>query len=100
MPAAKVTSKGQITIPVEVRKALGLKPGSEILFYEGEKGEYVFRARTGSLWDLRGCVPRPDHPVSIEEMNEGIAAAAAESYVRSVGGRVGNQSETSDDEAA
>ncbi len=100
MPAAKVTSKGQITIPAKVRKALGLKPGSEILFYEGEKGEYVFRPRTGSISDLRGCVPRPDHPVSIEEMNEAIEAAAAESYVRSVGGRVGTPEKASGDEAA
>ena len=100
MPAAKVTSKGQITIPVEVRNALGLKPGSEILFFEGEKGEYVFRPRTGSLWDLRGCVPRRDHPVSIEEMNEAIETEAAESYVKSVGGRIGAPSKASSDEAA
>ena len=100
MPSAKITSKGQITIPVEVRKALGLKPGSEILFFEGEEGEYVFRPRTGSIWDLRGCVSRPDHPVSIAEMNEGIEAAAAESYVKSVGGRIGKPLKASDDEAA
>ena len=100
MPSAKVTSKGQITIPIEVRNALDLKPGSEVLFFEGEKGEYIFRPRTGSLWDLRGCVPKPDHPVSIEEMNEGIEAAAAESYVKSVGGRIGKPAKASDDEAA
>lgn len=100
MPSAKITSKGQITIPVEVRRALNLKPGSEILFFEGERGEYVFRPRSGSLWDLKGCVPRPDHSVSIEEMNEGIAAAVTESYVKSVGGRIGAPSKASDDEAA
>jgi len=100
MPTAKVSSKGQITIPIQVRKALGLKPGTEILFFEGEKGEYIFRPRTGSIWDLRGCVPKLDHPVSIEEMNEGVAAAVAESYVRSVGGRVGKASRSTDDEAA
>ena len=88
MPAAKVTSKGQITIPVEVRRALGLKAGSEILFFEDEPGEWTFRPRTGSIKDLRGCVPKPDHPISIEEMNRGIGAAVAASYVRSVGGRV------------
>jgi len=100
MPTAKVTSKGQITIPAAVRKALGLKPGSEVLFFEGEKGEFVFRPRTGSIWDLRGSIPKLDHPVSIEEMNEGIADAAAESYIRSVGGRMGRTSGTAGDEAA
>jgi hypothetical protein len=33
-------------------------------------------------------------------MNEGVAAAAAESYLRSVGGGIGTVSNTSDDEAA
>ena len=52
MPSATVTSKGQITIPIEVRKALGLKPGVRIDFYEVEDGEYAFRPKTGSIRDL------------------------------------------------
>jgi antitoxin PrlF len=100
MPTAKVTSKGQITIPVEVRKALGLEPGTEVYFFEGEKGEYIFRPRTGSIWDLRGCVPKLDHTVTLEEMDEGIAAAVTEEYFKSVGGKVSGVAHTSDDEAA
>jgi antitoxin PrlF len=38
MPTATMTSKGQVTIPVKVREALGLKPGTRIDFYEIEKG--------------------------------------------------------------
>jgi AbrB family looped-hinge helix DNA binding protein len=38
MPTATVTSKGQITIPIEVRIALGLDPGDKIDFVEIEKG--------------------------------------------------------------
>ena len=34
MELAKVTSKGQITIPVEIRKKLHLKPGDKVLFIE------------------------------------------------------------------
>lgn len=89
MPTAKVTSKGQITIPAQVRKALGLEEGSEVLFFEAEPGEWRFRPRTGSIWDLKGSVPKPAKPVSVEEMNQGMTAAAAASYARSVGGRVG-----------
>jgi AbrB family looped-hinge helix DNA binding protein len=33
MPTATVTSKGQITIPVEVREALKLKPGEKVIFF-------------------------------------------------------------------
>jgi len=34
MELARVTSKGQITIPREIRKKLGLKPGDKVLFVE------------------------------------------------------------------
>lgn len=34
MELAKVTSKGQITIPIEIRKKLGIKEGSKVLFLE------------------------------------------------------------------
>lgn len=38
MELAKITSKGQITIPVEIRKKLGLKEGDKVLFVEdGDK---------------------------------------------------------------
>lgn len=40
MEIAKVTSKGQITIPLEVRNSLGLKSGDKVLFIE-ENGKWV-----------------------------------------------------------
>lgn len=73
MATAAVTSKGQITIPVEVRKRLGLKPGDRVRFIEGENGEYILRPKSGSILDLKGCVRWTAKPVSIEEMNETIA---------------------------
>lgn len=36
MDVAKVTSKGQITIPIDIRKKLGVKEGDKILFLEEE----------------------------------------------------------------
>ena len=77
MPTATMTSKGQITIPIKVRKALGLKPGVRIDFYEVEDGEYAFRPKTGSIMEMRGCLPKPDHPISIEEMHQAILDHAA-----------------------
>ena len=38
MPTATMTSKGQITIPIELRKALGLETGDKIDFFEVETG--------------------------------------------------------------
>jgi AbrB family looped-hinge helix DNA binding protein len=40
---AKVTSKGQITVPVEIRRSLGVKPGDNILFEQQEGGIRVMR---------------------------------------------------------
>ncbi len=36
MELAKVTSKGQITIPADIRKRLRLRPGDKVLFLEDE----------------------------------------------------------------
>jgi AbrB family looped-hinge helix DNA binding protein len=73
MADAVVNSKGQITIPAEVRRKLGLKPGDLVMFYENESGDVVFRPKTGSIMDLQGCVKWTGRPVTIEEMNETIA---------------------------
>jgi AbrB family looped-hinge helix DNA binding protein len=40
---AKVTSKGQITIPIEIRKSLGIKPGDKLRFEPHEGGYHVVR---------------------------------------------------------
>ena len=45
---AKITSKGQITIPREVRRALGVRAGDRLLFEGDEKGIRVRPARTES----------------------------------------------------
>jgi AbrB family looped-hinge helix DNA binding protein len=78
MPTAKMTSKGQITIPIQVRKALRLKPGVQIDFYAGEDGAYALRAKTGSIMELEGCIAKPDHTITIEEMNRAILDHAAQ----------------------
>lgn len=78
MPTATVTSKGQITIPVEVRKVLGLKPGTQVDFRATEKGEFTLRARTGSIRDMRGCLAGLELPKTDEEMNGLIQKRAAE----------------------
>jgi antitoxin PrlF len=53
---AKLTSKGQLTLPVKLRETLSLKPGDKVVFIEDEHGRIVLEARTGRLADLRGIV--------------------------------------------
>jgi antitoxin PrlF len=76
MASATVTSKGQVTIPVDVRTKLGLRPGSRLAFVPTDTGGYEIHPEAASIKDLKGTVPRPPQPVSIEEMNEAIAAGA------------------------
>ena len=73
MTTAAVTSKGQITIPIEVRVKLGIKPGDRVSFVENENGEIILKAKTGSIMDLRGMWKWTGKPATIEEMNEVIA---------------------------
>jgi AbrB family looped-hinge helix DNA binding protein len=66
--AAKVTSKGQITIPKEVRNALGIEEGDEVVF-RVEQHRAVL-ARTPHLLDLAGVVevPAPKRGIGWDEI--------------------------------
>jgi antitoxin PrlF len=77
MPYATVTSKGQITIPIEVRNDLELKAGDKILFAQGDNGVYLMIAKNKSVKRLKGMFGKFHRTVSIEEMNETIARAGA-----------------------
>jgi AbrB family looped-hinge helix DNA binding protein len=76
MTSATVTSKGQVTIPVDVRVKLGLRPGARLAFVPTDTGGYEIHLETASIKDLKGAVTRPPQPVSVDEMNEAVAAAA------------------------
>ncbi|WP_250475603.1 AbrB/MazE/SpoVT family DNA-binding domain-containing protein [Caballeronia sp. GAFFF1] len=78
MTAATVTSKGQVTIPVDVRNRLGLESGDRIEFSFNETtGRYEVFPATRSISSLKGIVKKPDSPVSIEDMNRAIAEKGA-----------------------
>ncbi len=55
--AAKLTSKGQVTVPKVVREALGLEEGDEVLFHV--EGNRAVLARTPDFLTLAGSVPVP-----------------------------------------
>lgn len=80
MAAATVTSKGQITIPAQVRAALGVDAGDRIEFVEVKKGEFAIVAATRSVQELNGLFRgRRSKPVSIEEMNTAVRLRASRS---------------------
>jgi AbrB family looped-hinge helix DNA binding protein len=55
--AAKVTSKGQVTVPKSVREALGIKEGDELVFRV--EGNRAVLARTPKFLDLAGSIRVP-----------------------------------------
>lgn len=80
MPLATMTSKGQITVPKEIRERLKLDAGSKVWFVYQPNGRVELVARTGKITDLFGVLYDPNRkPVTIEEMNDMIADAAAAS---------------------
>ncbi len=80
---SKITSKGQTTIPVEVRALLGLNPGDCLTYEIGDKTVRIAKAR--SALEFAGILFDPDRkPVSIEEMEEAIADGIVEDYERSI----------------
>ncbi len=67
-----ITSKGQITLPKEVRENLSLQRGDRIEFLMEEDGKYSIIPLTSSLSALKSVLPKPDKPVSLKEIEESI----------------------------
>jgi AbrB family looped-hinge helix DNA binding protein len=54
---AKVSSKGQVTVPKAVRAALGIREGDDIVFRV--EGSRVVMARVPDFLELEGSIPVP-----------------------------------------
>jgi antitoxin PrlF len=87
--AARVNSKGQVTVPKAVRDALGLKQGDRLVFRV--EGRRAFLARTADLLDLAGAVtvPASKRETPWEEVRRQVRSARASSASHRVPGRHG-----------
>jgi AbrB family looped-hinge helix DNA binding protein len=73
---ATVTSKGQVTLPRELRKRLGIQKGSRIRFNISETGAIEVepvRYTIQDLWRMADAGSKPEGIMSFEEMNEAKA---------------------------
>ncbi len=77
MSAATVTSKGQITIPVDVRQALRIEAGDRVEFVKVEPGRFELVPATRPVKDLKGMFGKAPRIVSLQEMNQAIAKRGA-----------------------
>jgi len=81
---SKVTAQGQVSVPADIRKILGIAPGS-ILEWDQE-GENIVVRRAGRFsWEdiHRRLFPQgPPEPRTIDEMKAGIERHMRERYAR------------------
>ncbi len=77
MPTAKVTSKGQITIPRAIRRLQGLEPGDRLQFFTDDEGRMYLVPAAKDVRILKGIVPKPRKAVSVDDMNRTIRRKAA-----------------------
>ncbi len=76
MPVATLNGKGQITLPISVRNALGLSAGAQADFLPVD-GSFVLVPVRSDVSSLKGrFAGRAKKPVTVEAMNESIAAGA------------------------
>ena len=81
MALAILTSKGQVTIPKQVRDSLQLHTGDKVEFVITEKREALLRPITKKVDDVFGRLHKPGRkPVSIEKMNDGIRHKIQENF--------------------
>lgn len=74
--AATVSSKGQVVIPGDVRKRLGLTQGSVLRFVLDADGVRLLPA-AGDIRRLKGRLAKPKAPVSVDDMNRAVAERRA-----------------------
>jgi AbrB family looped-hinge helix DNA binding protein len=73
MSIATLSSKSQLTLPADVRDALGLSRGDKVVFTKGPDGRYVIE-KAPTLASLRGIL-KSDVRLSDEELRQAIIDA-------------------------
>jgi len=77
MSEAKMTSKGQITLPKEIRLKLGLKQGDRVRFIVDDDGRVRLLPAKRDVSELMGILPSPKRRLSLKEMDEAVQIAVA-----------------------
>ncbi len=72
MSTSTLTSKGQTTIPKDVRKRLNLHPGDRLEFVIDEDGRVLVLPASIDASELAGMLKSPARLVSVEDMNRAI----------------------------
>ena len=74
MSVSTLTSKGQTTIPSDIRAYLQLDAGDKLEFIKQENGTVLMVPATIDVAELQGILPKPSKPVTLEAMHRSIRA--------------------------
>ena len=72
MPLAKVTSKGQVTIPVEIRKTLNIREGDNLMFDSSNEVATLRVIKNRKLTEFRGVFSRKQNAVKKKKLRESV----------------------------
>jgi len=73
MELSTLTSRGQMTLPVEIRKALRLHAGDKLNCFVNDEEQIVIVPAKGSIKDLKGMFPKPKRAATQEDIDNAIA---------------------------
>lgn len=73
MEIAKITSKGQVTIPINIRRKLGVKEGDKILFVEEEGKVYILNASMETLRKAQAAFAGEAQRVGLNDESDVVA---------------------------
>jgi antitoxin PrlF len=72
MSRATITSKGQITIPKDIRDLLNLHSGDKVHFFVDESGAVHFLPANRDVSTLKGIIAKPKRKVTVENMKNTV----------------------------
>lgn len=78
-----LTSKGQTTIPADIRRQLNLHAGDKLHFMVEDDHILIVPAKR-SIKELKGILPKPERAFTIEEMDEAVQEAVAKNVMDSM----------------
>ena len=82
-PQSKVTAQGQISVPAEIRRKLGIGPGSVLEWEHDGENVVVRRAGRYSFEDIhRALFPKPPKKRTLEELKRAVAEHVRNKHAR------------------
>lgn len=80
-----MTSKGQITIPAQIREHLGVREGDKLIITVEPDGGVVVKPAEISIRQFAGMLGKPRRSLTLDEIDDVIADAAVERFRRAKG---------------